>query len=126
MSKNPQKITNNVQRIFLTVTLAKKCLLEETCMLPSTKIIRALCDQPHISYLKITYTMNTNKKRLAIDVAHILNSIMGHDRIGIIFCNSHEEADQFGNHFTHGCVSHSQLSEGTKTCNENEWKQGQK
>jgi len=119
-----------VQRIFLTATLAKrleKRLLEEACMPPSTKIIRAPCDQPHISYLKITYNiMTTNEKRFAIDVAHILNKIMGHDRIGIIFCNSRDEADQFGNRFTHGCVSHSQLPEGTKTRNENEWKQGQK
>lgn len=119
-----------VQRIFLTATLAKRLeqrFLEEACMPPTTKIIRAPCNQPHISYMKLTYsTMNTNDKRLAMDVANILNEIMGEDRIGIIFCNSRQEADQFGNRFTHGCVSHSQLPEGTKTRNEAEWKSGQK
>lgn len=119
-----------VQRIFLTATLAKRLeqrFLAEACMPPTTKIIRAPCNQPHISYIKLTYNiMNTNDKRLAIDVANILNNIMGDDRIGIIFCSSRQEADQFGNRFTHGCVSHSQLPEGTKTRNEAEWKGGQK
>ena len=119
-----------VQRIFLTATLPKRLeqrFLAEVCMPPSTKIIRAPCNQPHISYIKLTYsTMNTNETRLAIDVANILNSIMGSDRIGIIFCNSWHKADEFGNHFTNGCVSHSQLPEGTKTRNEAEWKRGQK
>jgi len=119
-----------VQRIFLTATLPKRLeqrFLAEVCMPPSTKIIRASCNQPHISYIKLTYsTMNTNETRLAIDVANILNSIMGSDRIGIIFCNSWHKADEFGNHFTNGCVSHSQLPEGTKTRNEAEWKRGQK
>lgn len=119
-----------VQRIFLTATLAKRLelrFLAEACMPPNTKIIRAPCNQPHISYIKLTYsTMNTNDKRLAVDVANILNGVMGSDRIGIIFCNSRQEADEFGSRFTHGCVSHSQLPEGTKTRNEAEWKKGQK
>jgi len=119
-----------VQRIFLTATLAKRLeqrFLAEVCMPPNTTIIRAPCDQPHISYMKLTYSsMNTNVERFAINVAEILNDVMGKDRIGIIFCSSRTEAEQFGNRFTQGCVSHAMLPEGTKTRNEAEWKAGHK
>lgn len=120
----------NTQRIFLIEALPKRLqnhFLEQAHLSPNTTIIRAPCDQPNISYIKLTYnTMNMSKRQFVINVANILSTVMGPDRIGIIFCSSYIEADELGSHFTEGCISHSRLPDEQKTNNEAEWKAGRK
>ena len=103
------------------------CFLKWAHLPPSTTIIRAPCSQPHISYIKLTYNAaNICEKQLATKIANTLSTVMGPNRIGIIFCPSHIKADELGDHFTQGCVSHSQLPDKKKTDNEAEWKAGKK
>jgi hypothetical protein len=68
--------------------------------------------------------MNTNKIRLAVDVATIMTEIMGPDRKGIFFCSTIDEADMLGAKFTGNCVLHSKLPFSLKAENEARWKSG--
>jgi Helicase conserved C-terminal domain len=117
------------QLIYLTASLPKRLeaqFLIQTCLPPDTIIIRAPCDQPQISYIKLTFnSMNTDRIRLAVDVANIMTEIMGPDRKGIFFCSTIEEADILGAKYTSNCVSHSKLPYGIKAENEAKWKSGQ-
>ena len=77
-----------VQLIYLTASLPKRLetqFLSHTCLPPDTTIIRAPSNQPHISYIKLTYSsMNTDLMRLAVDVATIMTEVMGPNRKGIL------------------------------------------
>jgi superfamily II DNA helicase RecQ len=118
-----------VQLIYLTASLPKRLeaqFLIQTCLPPDTIIIRAPSDQPQISYIKLTFnSMNTNRIRLAVDVADIMTEVMGPDRKGIFFCSTVEEADILGVKYTSNCVSHSKLPFGIKAENEAKWKSGE-
>jgi Helicase conserved C-terminal domain len=117
-----------VQKIYLTASLPKRLetrFLAQACLPPDTVIIRAPSDQPHISYVKLTYnTMNTNVIRLAVDVAQIMSGVIGPTRKGIIFCSTIDEAEELGLKFTQKCVSHSKLGYDIKAENEEKWKAG--
>ena len=118
-----------VQLIYLTASLPKRLeaqFLSHTCLPPDTPIIRAPSDQPQISYIKLTFnSMNTNRIRLAVDVANIMTKVMGPDRKGILFCSTINEADTLAAKYTLGCVSHSKLPFSLKAENEAKWKSGQ-
>ena len=115
---------------MLTATLLKRLeqvFLAAACLPPDTPIIRAYCDQPQISYMKLSYdTMTTDAHCLVIDVAKILTKCIGTDHIGVIFCGSKDEVERLGRDFTKGCISHSGLSTGQKHHNEAQWKAGHK
>jgi len=117
-----------VQLIYLTASLPKRLeakFLTQACLPPNTVIIRAPSDQPQISYVKLSYnTMNTNKIRLAVDIANIMTGVIGPKRKGIIFCSTIDEADEIGSKITQNCVSHSKLPFQTKADNEARWKEG--
>jgi hypothetical protein len=68
--------------------------------------------------------MNTNRIRLAVDVAGIMTEVIGPRRKGIIFCSTIDEADEMGLNFTRKCVSHSRLSFNVKSENEARWRSG--
>lgn len=123
-------VFETTQRILLMSALPKRLeahLLTLAHLPPDTPIIRAPCDQPNISYIKLAYnTAEMNKIRLVIEAATILNAAIGPDRIGIVFCPSHAEADELGLRFTQGCVSHPRLPDKKKEENEAEWKSGKK
>ena len=118
-----------VQLIYLTASLPKRLetqFLSHTCLPPDTTIIRAPSNQPHISYIKLTYSsMNTDLMRLAVDVATIMTEVMGPNRKGIFFCSTINEADTLGAKYTKNCVSHSKLPFSMKAENEARWKSGQ-
>ena len=117
-----------VQLIYLTASLPKRLesrFLAQVCLPPDTTIIRAPSDQPQISYIKLTYnTMNTNKIRLAVDVAHIMTKVIGPNRKGIIFCSTIDEAENLGSKVASNCISHSKLPTNIKADNEARWKAG--
>jgi hypothetical protein len=69
--------------------------------------------------------MNTDKIRLAVDVATLMTKIMGPNRKGIFFCSTIEEADIIGAKFTGNCISHSKIGFRVKAENEANWKAGQ-
>ena len=118
------------QRILLMSALPKRLeahLLMQAHLPLNTTIIRAPCDQPNISYIKLAYnTAEMNTIQLVINTATTLNTAIGPHRIGIIFCPTHAEADELSLHFTQGCVSHAQLPGETRKKNEAEWKLGKK
>lgn len=117
-----------VQIIYLTASLPKRLeaqFLAQTCLPPDTIIIRAPSDQPQISYIKLTFnSMNTDKIRLAVDVATIMTEVIGSNRKGIFFCSTIDEANTLGSKYTSNCVSHSKLAFGVKAENEDKWKSG--
>ena len=117
-----------VQLIYLTASLPKRLeaqFLTQACLPPDTIIIRAPSDQPQISYIKLSYnSMNTNKIRLAVDIANIMTKVIGPKRKGIIFCSTIEEAEEMGSKVTQNCVSHSKLPFQTKADKEARWRDG--
>ncbi|KAF8956798.1 hypothetical protein BDZ97DRAFT_1925070 [Flammula alnicola] len=119
-----------VQKIMVTATLAirlEHAFLQEAGLPLSTRIIRAPCDQPHISFNRITYsTMNTKVVRLAIDVAKLLEtSFMAPDQCGIIFVKDHKTADALHANFTQ-CSTHSVRQATDRLHDENAWREGHK
>ena len=112
-----------VQLIMLTASLPKRLESEFLLALslpPTTQIIRAPSDQPHISYNRIIYdSNNTDENRLAIGIAKILNTLMEPDQIGLIYCTSVEQVKAIGNAFTH-CMSYA--NQGDKAEHEAIWK----
>ena len=121
---------DDTQRIFLVEALPKRLqarFLEQARLPPDTSIIRAPCNQPHISYIKLTNHTAMNETQAVINLAEILSTVIGHDRRGIIFCPSQHEADQLHNRFTQSCcVSYPEFSEANKARSEDEWKKGTK
>jgi len=118
-----------VQKWFTTGTLPHRLVesfLTSLALPLDTKIIRAPSDQPHISYnIIVVDTTSTTPERLAIDIAKAFNSIIGPDRIGIIFCASRQSAETVNNDFT-DCLSHGNMSPTDRTANENLWKTKQR
>jgi Helicase conserved C-terminal domain len=117
-----------VQLIYLTASLPIRLesrFLTQACLPPDTVIIRAPSSQPQISYIKLTFnSLNTDKIRLAVDVAHIMTDAIGPTRKGIIFCSTIEEAEKLGSKVASNCVSHSKLPGNVKADNEARWKGG--
>ena len=117
-----------IQLIYLTASLPKRLesrFLTQACLPPDTVIIRGPSDQPQISYIKLTYnTMNTDKIRLAVDVAHVMTKVIGSKRKGIIFCSTIAEAETLGSKIASNCISHSKLPTNIKADNEARWKAG--
>jgi superfamily II DNA helicase RecQ len=120
----------NTQRIFLMETLPKRLqahFLEQARLPPGTNVIRAPCNQPHISYIKLTNRTAMNETQAVVNVAKILSTVIGPDRRGIIFCPSQHEADQLRGRFTQSCcISYPGLPEADKARSEDEWKKGTK
>lgn len=117
-----------VQLIYLTASLPIRLetrFLAQACLPPDTVIIRGPSDQPQISYIKLTFSpLNTDKIRLAVDVAHIMANVIGPKRKGIIFCSTIEEVERLGSKVGSNCVSHSKLPSNVKAGNEARWKAG--
>jgi hypothetical protein len=127
--KNVRQLADlKIQKIFLTATLPihlEADFLKEAGLPLSTRILRAPCDQPHISYNILQYsTMNTSVVRLAIEIARMLEKdFMDADQGGIIFVKSTELAKELHKKFTN-CSSHRDQSTANQSKYESNWKNG--